>query len=188
MKSSLFPIAFVSALGMLLTGCLLKPATVSTRHFILAPIPANEPAPATTEHLPVGVGSVKMPAYLLRTSMAVRNGANEIEYLEDALWAERLDRCFQRALAANLSRLLPSDSVYLSDWGRGEVQARVFVDVQQFDVDTGGRGTLIAQWRITTETGDVLLKGGHARLVRPGASPSGNPGIIAATLSDLADP
>jgi uncharacterized lipoprotein YmbA len=179
-------IAFVAVTGIILTGCLLKRVTVSTRHFVLAPIPANEPAPTVTEHLSVGMGFVKMPSYLLRNSIAVRNGASEIKYIEDALWAERLDQCFQRTLAANLSRLLPSDSIYLNDWGRDQVKARVFIIVQQFDVDTRGQGTLIAQWRITAPDSDVPLKSGQARLDRTGTSPHGNPEVIATTLSDLA--
>ncbi len=126
-----------------------------------------------------------MPPYLLRKSMAIRNGANEIEYIEDALWGERLDQCFQRTLAANLSRLLSSDHIYLGDWGREQVQARVFIDVQQFDVDTSGHGNLNAQWRITAPDSDIPLKSGRARLDRSGASPRGNPGVVATTLSDL---
>jgi len=179
-------LAVVTAAGMLLTGCLLKPVTVSTRHFILAPIATNEPAPAGTGHLSVGVGVVKMPAYLLRNSMAIRNGDNEFDYLEDALWGERLDRCFQRTVAANLSRLLSSDSIYLADWWHDQTQARVFINVQQFDVDVGGRGTLIAQWRITGQNSATPLKSGVARLDRTGASPRGNPKVIATTLSELA--
>src|SRR5213592_3959026 len=93
-------------------------------------ISPNEPAPSATERLSVGIGFVKMPSYLLRNSMAVRNGANEIEYIEDAQWAERLDHCFQLTLVANLSRLLSSNGIYLTDWGRGQVQARVFINVQ----------------------------------------------------------
>jgi uncharacterized lipoprotein YmbA len=92
----------------------------------------------------------------------------------------------QRTLAANLSRLLPSNSIYLNDWGREQVKARVFIIVQQFDVDTRGRGTLIAQWRITAPDSDIPLKSGQARLDRTGASPRGNPEVIATTLSDLA--
>jgi uncharacterized lipoprotein YmbA len=187
MKSgfSLPRLVLVALTGMLLTGCLLKRATVSARHFVLAPIPTNGPAPAATEHLSVGIGLVKMSSYLLRNSMAVRN-ANEIEYLEDAEWAERLDQGFQRTLAANLSRLLSSESIYLADWGRAQVMVRVSVHVQQFDVDTNGRGTLVAQWRITAPDNDVPLKSGEARLDRTGASPRGKPEVIAATLSDLA--
>jgi uncharacterized lipoprotein YmbA len=183
---AVFRSVFIAVTGTLLTGCLFKPVTVSTRHYILSPISTNEPASAVTGHLSVGIGFVKMPSYLLRNSVAIRNGANEIEYIEDALWAERLDQCFQRTLAANLSRLLSSDSIYLADWGRDQVQARVLIDVQQFDVDTRGRGTLIAQWRITAPDSDIPLKSGQARLDRTGASPRGNPEAIATTLSDLA--
>jgi uncharacterized lipoprotein YmbA len=185
---SFFPLlrlVCVAVTGMLLTGCLFKPVTVSTRHFVLVPISTNEPVPAATEPLSVGIGLVKMPSYLLKSSMAVRNGY-EIEYLQDARWVERLDQCFQRTLAANLSRLLPSDTIYLSDWGRNEVMVRVFINVQQFDVDNHGGGTLIAQWRITAQDSDVSLKSGLARLARTGASPHANPEVIATTLSDLA--
>src|SRR5881392_2329375 len=109
-------VALVCGVGLLLSGCLLKPVTVSTRRFILAPIPASEHASVAAEQLSVGVGFVKMPAYLLRNSIAVRKGVSEIQYLEDSLWGERLDQSLQQTLAANLSTLLPSDRVYLSAW------------------------------------------------------------------------
>jgi uncharacterized lipoprotein YmbA len=117
--------------------------------------------------------------------MVIRNGANEIEYLEDALWAERLDQSFQRTLAANLSRLLPSGHIYLSDFGRDHGQSKLFINVQQFDVDTRGHGTLVAQWRITAPESDTPLKSGEACLSRTDASPHSNPQAIATTLSDL---
>ena len=175
---------FVTAVALLLAGCLLKPSIAPVRYFVLAPVPANEPA-ATMEQISAGIGSVKMPSYLLRTSVAVRHGTNEIEYLEGARWGERLDQCFQRTLTANLSRLLPSDHVYSTDWAGSQAMVRVFVDVQQFDVDSQGRGTLIAHWRIQPSDGNTPLKSGTARLDRAGASPQGNAVVIAATLSEL---
>jgi len=178
-------LAALAGIGMLLTGCLLRPATVSTRHFVLSPISRNELVPSPMSHLSVGIGFVKMPSYLLRNSMAIRNGANEIQYLEDARWAERLDQCFQRALAANLSRLLPSDNIYLSDWGRDQVMLRVSINVQQFDVDTRGKGTLIAEWRINATASDTSSRIGQSKLTRTGASPRGNPEAIATTLGEL---
>jgi uncharacterized lipoprotein YmbA len=124
-----------------------------------------------------------MPPYLLRDSLAVRNGANEIEYLEGSLWGERLDQSFQRTLVANLSRLLDSDNIYSSDWTRNQVMERVFINVERFDVDTHGHGTLIAHWRISPRDGEVPLKSGTARLTRTG--PSANAEAIALTLSEL---
>jgi uncharacterized lipoprotein YmbA len=178
--------ALAALTGLVLSGCLFKPVTVATRHFILSPISTNEPAPIAKEQLPIGIGFVKMPAYLLRSSMAVRNGDNEIEYLEDARWGERLDQCFQRTLAANLSLLLPSDTVYLTDWARDQVKVQLSITVQQFDVDTRGRGTLTAQWRISGPDSDKPMKSGQTRLVRTGSPPHGKPEVIAETLSDLA--
>ncbi len=118
--------------------------------------------------------------------MAVRNGANEVEYLENALWSERLDESFQRDLAANLAELLHSDSIYLTDWAHDQVKVAVYINVQQFDVDINGRGSLIAQWRITAPGSDVPLKIGRAKLEHTGASPRGKPEVVAETLSDLA--
>jgi uncharacterized lipoprotein YmbA len=187
MKSSFYAqLALVSALH---SGCMFKPVSVSTRHFNLAPIPTSEPRPVAqtaSEHLSVGIGFVKMPSYLLRNSMAVRNNANEVEYLENAVWCERLDESFQRDLAANLAELLHSDSIYLTDWPHDRVMAAVSVSVQQFDVDISGRGTLIAQWRITAPGSDAPLMSGRTRLERNGASPRGKPDVIAKTLSELA--
>src|SRR5262245_32083700 len=188
MKSAFcFPrIVFVVVTGMLLMGCLFKPATVSNRHFILSPISTNEPAPIATNHLSVGIGFIKIPSYLLRNSIAIRNGANEIEYLDNAQWAERLDLCFERTLAANLAQLLHSDSIYLTEWRRDQVMVKMSITVHQFDVDSRGRGTLIAQWRIAAPDSDTTLKSGGAHLDRSGTPPRGNPEVVAATLSDLA--
>ena len=178
-------LGLVCGTGLFLSGCLFKPVTVSTRRFILAPIPASEQASVAAEPLPVGVGFVKMPAYLLRNSIPVRKGPSEIEYLEEALWGERLDQSFQQTFAANLSTLLPSDRVYLSAWERDQVRVRVFVNVEQFDVDTQGRGTLIASWRITAPASDKPLKSGQSRLARTGTAPGRDPQIIVTMLNAL---
>ena len=177
----------VCAVALLLSGCLLKPVKVSTHRFVLSPVPASKHPSAAREELSVsvGVGAVKMPTYLLKSSMALRKGTNEIIYLEDALWAERLDQSFQRTLAADLSTLLPSDRVYLSAWEPGQVGLRLFVSVEEFDVDAQGRGTLIASWRITAPGSHKPIKSGQTRLTKSGALPHDGPQVIATTLSAL---
>jgi len=185
MKFSVVLLSLFAVGGVLLSGCLSRPPTLNVRHFVLSPIATNEPASTTTKNLSVGIAFVKMPTYLFRKSMAVRNGANEIEYVEDALWAERLDQSFQRMLAANLSRLLPSANIHLTDWPRDQEVIKVFIDIQQFDVDSDGRGNLNANWRLTAPDSDQRLKSGQARLTRIGASPRDHPEVIATTLSDL---
>ena len=171
--------------GLLLGGCVIKPARVQTRHFVLAPIPAPEHAPTTAQPLAIEAGFVKIPSYLLRDSMVVRKSADEVEYLETALWAERLDQSFRQTLAQNLSVLLASDRACLSGYERDRLVVRVSVNVEQFDVDTEGRGTLLATWRLTSVDADKPMKIGQAHLTRPGPSPRGNPQAIATTLSAL---
>jgi uncharacterized lipoprotein YmbA len=135
--------------------------------------------------LAVEVGFVKMPSYLLRDSMVVRKSADEVEYLETALWGERLDHSFRQTLAQNLSMRLASDQARLSVSERGQLVLRVSVNVEQFDVDTEGTGTLLAGWRLTAVGADKPMKIGQAHLTRPGPSPRGNPQAIATTLSAL---
>ena len=83
----------VGSLCVLAAGCLFRPANVTTRQFVLKPARATS---QSREQCPlaVGLGAIKFPDYLMRSSMAVRKGDHEIEYQENLLWAERLDRSF----------------------------------------------------------------------------------------------
>ena len=176
---------FTILTGLLLTGCSFKRVTDSPRHFVLAPIPAQESASAEKRNLSLGIGFVRMPPELLRDSIAVQNGSNEFEYLENALWAERLDHSFERTLADNLSHLLSSDNISTDNWSQDQVMLRVSIDVEKFEVDTNGTGTLLARWRIKPRDNNQAVKTGLARLARTGASPRGKPEEIVRTLSDL---
>jgi uncharacterized protein len=167
-----------------LSGCLdLKPARSTARFFVLSPLPGAAGPGSPT--LAVGVGPVKLPAYLFKDSQAVRKGTNEVEYLETALWAEHVDSGFQRVLAANLAALLPTDQVRLSAWRREDVTMEVYVRVEQFDVDTAGRGVLVAWWRILSPGGEKILKAGQFNASREGAPPQTDPQGATATLSGL---
>ena len=95
---------FIAGIGVLWTGC-MSMHTVLPQHLVLASNATNELPLLSHKPLSIGVGFVKMPAYLQRNSVAIRESANEIEYTENALWAERLDQCFQETLAADISRL-----------------------------------------------------------------------------------
>jgi hypothetical protein len=169
-----------------LTACsFLKPAQSTARHFVLTPIPATGPVAAESNSLAVGLGQVKLPAYLFNTALAVRKGTNEIEYLPSATWAERLDTGVQRVLAANLAVVLPTDRILLSAWQKDNVAAEVYVAIEQFDVDAAGRGVFVVRWRILSPGGEKILKAGISRLARQGPPPDTNPSGAVATLSEL---
>ena len=182
------PATLLIALGVCacLTGCsFLKPAPNTARHYLLTPLPAGEQAKVAPDALAVGLGQVKLPGYLLDTSLAVRKGTNEIDYLPDTLWAERLDTGIQNVLAANLRSLLPTDRIRLSTWRSEDVTAEVYVTIEQFDVDTSGQAVLIASWRILSPGGEKTLKAGESRLTRNGPAPAANPSGAVATQSGL---
>lgn len=176
-------LGFVCGISLLMGGCLIKPGRVPTRRFILAPISPAERDSAVAQPVSVEVAYVKMPSYLLRDSMAVRKSPTEIEYLEDALWAERLDQSFRQVLSDDLSSRLDSGQTHPSGSEGGDI--RVSVEVQQFDVDSHGQGTLVAGWRLTLPGSEKPAKTGLTRLARPGPPPLANPQIIATTLSAL---
>ena len=166
-----------------LTGCsFLKPAKSTEHYYVLTPIAAT---PIGSGSLAVGLAQVKLPPYLFNTSLAVRKGTNEVEYLDSALWAERLDAGFQRVLAANLAIVLPAEQVRLSAWQKEDVAAEVYVTVEQFDVDASGRGVLVAQWRILSPGGEKVLKAGGSRLSHEGPKPDAGASGAVATLSEL---
>ena len=178
-------LTFAALSSIFLTGCLFRPAAALPRHFVLAPIPADEANGTPNSHFSVEIGFVKMPAYLLRDSIAVRTGPNEIEYLENALWGERLDQGFQRTVLADLSQSLLSDYPELAEPEPAKKSVRVFISVHQFDVDTTGRGRLVAQWRIVGSNSEETLRSGNTGLVRTGVPPLRDPDSIAKTMSDL---
>lgn len=188
MKRSNYPqvILLMCSLSLLAGGCLFKSAPAQARHFILTPISPPEHALAATSQAPaIDVGFVKMPSYLLRESMVIRKSASEYEVLDNAIWAEQLDEGFRRVLQDNMSSLLASDQGTLSATGRKEGTLRLSVEVEQFDVDTQGRGTLLAKWRISEPGAASPLKMDEAHLTRNGPAPRGDPQAVATTLSGL---
>src|SRR5262245_28609532 len=125
MKQSRYLVLLALLCGVgLLNGCLFKKARVPTREFILTAMPASNSAPAGRP-LQFEVGAVKMPSYLLRESLAVRENASEFKYIDNVHWAERLDRGFRRTLTENLSSLLASEETHSASTNDTELKLLV---------------------------------------------------------------
>jgi uncharacterized lipoprotein YmbA len=184
LDSKLLRILGISACCALLAGCLLKPVAVTSRRFVLSPVQTESPAVSSGD-VAVGLGRVRMPEYLLKDSMAIRKGTSEIEYLENALWAERLDHSFQSVLAADLATHLSTARVRSTSWLPGEVALVIRVSVTRLDVDVQGHGTLVARWQVESAESGKVVKDGETRLAKAGASPFADPANIASNLSEL---
>ena len=177
---------FALILGGGVAGCsFLKPAKPTARFFVLTPMPAAGAESAASEGLAVGLGQVKVPAYLFNTSLAVRKSTNVIEYLPSAFWAERLNTGFANVLAADLAIALPTDRIHLAAWQQDQVAAEIHVTLEQFDVDESGSGVLVARWRVVSPGGEQVLKAGTSRLAQQGPRPDDTASGAVATLSAL---
>ncbi|HEX9048030.1 MAG TPA: PqiC family protein [Verrucomicrobiae bacterium] len=179
---------FAVACSLLVTGCfgLFKPDAVETRRFLLTPT-CESATNTNTPPVALGLGQVKLPAYLKGASIVMRQGSNEIAYLPRALWSERLDAGVQRVLAANLAALLPADPVRQSAWSQDEVAVGVYVTIEQFEMQASGGAVLVASWRVVSPGGARLLKSGRCRIANGGAHSPGDAAAAVAGMSALLD-
>jgi uncharacterized lipoprotein YmbA len=190
------------ALGLLTTlptGCFnLKPTTASPRYFVLAPVPSptpekgsvtpSRPAPVETSHnvAPgLAIAPIKLPDYLTKKSVAIRKSANEVAYLESALWAERLDEGFLRVLTANIAGRLPGHKVLGMASRKDDLDLQLRLTVQQFDVNSAGDGVLTADWRIVSAAGGKTVNAGRFHAARKGPNPERDPAGAISTLGAL---
>lgn len=139
----------------LLTGCLsLAPRPDATRYYVLAPraaapAAAGEPLPA------LGLGPVRLPAYLDRPELVTRRDPARLEVAGDDRWAAPLDALVAGALAEDLRAVVPAREVVAWPWpAAAPPEWSVSVDVLRFEREPDGAAVLEARW--------VLRRGGEA--------------------------
>ena len=183
----------VFALAALLActaGCrTFKPVVEETRYFVVSPSESTA-APGVDLAKPVGIGPVAIPDYLLTDRLALRVGENEIRYLANLQWAERLDKNLQRVLAANIGRIVGPANVLAAAWRSDEVSAEVYVSVIRFDLMENGEVALHARWLITAPGGVETRFTGVSRINREGASlahPEEAVGALSAAWQELSE-
>ena len=175
----------VLAAALAVTGCLnLKPAQDPTRHFVLTSlVVAPDPSSVASGAPAFGLGTVRLSAYLQKQSLAVRKGEDEIVYLEDYQWAERLDQGLDRILASNLRWLLGNEKIYLKVWLREAVDYEIDLDISRFEPDATGKVTLIIHWNITLPGGVTVVDTGRTLIDTQGPKPDLDPAGSAHAMS-----
>jgi uncharacterized lipoprotein YmbA len=104
------------------------------------------------------VGPVTVPPYLDRLQIVTRASRARLLLGEFDQWAASLQDSLTRALAENLSLLIPTDRVLLHPWSRTtEPDYQVTVDVTQFDAGPSGEVVLAARWRILSANEKELV-------------------------------
>jgi hypothetical protein len=109
---------------------------------------ARGAAPASEGPL-VGLGPIRIPAYLDRPQIVTAVSGQEYRLSDDHRWAERLDVNIARVTAQNLSTFIPSDRILLHPWPREpKPDVQVAINIQEMHVDPEGEVRMSALWTL----------------------------------------
>jgi uncharacterized lipoprotein YmbA len=162
----------------LVVGCLtLEPRPDRTRYYVLEAEPSS---PDSRLPMPVlGVGPVRLPAYLDRPEIVTRAGPARIEVASADRWAAPLDVLFTSVLAEDLRGAVPAREVLGWPWPVGaSPEWSVSVDVLRFDGEPDGTAILEARWIV--RRGGILANQGVTTARERAAAPE-----VAATVAAL---
>jgi len=138
-------------------GC----ASKSPNYYILNSLQSGAPSAEKVRaenDLTIGVGPVKIPAYLDRPEMATRSAADSLQFAEFDKWAEPLERNLTRVISENLAILLSTNRVGVFPWlNSAQVQYQVTVDITQLERMPDGKVILAARWNILGDQGENML-------------------------------
>jgi len=135
----------------------LSPRRDDSKFFVLSPVGAD-PGSTGSRQILVGLGPIKMPAYLDRQEVVTRVAPNRLELSGGDRWAEPLDSDFTRVLAQNLSSDLGTPRITFYPWyNTTRVDFQVKVNVYRFESDKDGKVDLTAHWQVLSGTGKLLI-------------------------------
>ncbi len=153
------PAGVLALLGVCLLGLSGCASSPPTRLYVLPSMTGAETAsPAAPRDLTIGVGPVTLSPYLDRLPIVTRASRARLVLGEFDQWAASLQDLVTRALAENLSHLIPTERVVLHPWSRTvEPDYQVTVDVMQFDAGPSGEVVLAARWRLLNAKEQALV-------------------------------
>ncbi|WP_428560539.1 MAG: PqiC family protein [Solidesulfovibrio sp. DCME] len=148
------PAALAAAL-LLLAGC---GKSAPTHFYSLSSAPAAQKDQAPSGPcLSVGVGPVDFPAYLDRSQIVTRTGANRMQLAEFDQWIETPRENFQRILTENLAGLVCAKPLVTYPWPTGgHPDRQVVIQVARFDGVLGQDAVLRASWSVLDTDGKNL--------------------------------
>ena len=151
------PHTIVFALCAVTMVSCLSPRRDNSRFFVLSPV-GSDPGSIASRQALVGLGPIKMPAYLDRQEVVTRVAPNRLELSGEDRWAEPLDSNFTRVLAQDLASDLGTQRITFYPWYNTTlVDYQVKVNVYRFESDKDGRVELTAHWQVLSGTGKLLV-------------------------------
>jgi uncharacterized lipoprotein YmbA len=127
---------------------------------------------AADRDVTVGVGPVKIPAYLDRPEIVTRTGQSSLQFADFDRWAEPLEKNLTRVIVANLTVLLGTENVTAFPWPKStQAKYQVLMEIIQMDSLPGGRIALDVRWSIVTDSSEKVLFMKRSNIDVPAPSP-----------------
>jgi uncharacterized lipoprotein YmbA len=187
-KIRLLYLALLCAGSVGVTGCaslIFGPRPDPPKFYVLTPTsaaPAPPSSPSSSGGLILGLGPVKLPAYLDRNEVVVRAAENRLEFAKNDRWGESLEKNFQRVLTRDLASQLGTQQIVAYPWyATTKIDMQVEVEVYRFEADSQGSAKLSAKWTIRNGDGSKILYTAESNFSQP--SKPGNTTEAAAALS-----
>ncbi len=135
---------------ILFTHCGSSPPV---QKYILTPSIENDTETISgneSTEITIGIGSIEFSEYLKRPEIVSFKGNNELNVDEFNRWAEPLEKNFERVLIENLSRLIPTDRIYIFPWQEEEPNSfQITIVVNDFGMRSDSSVVLDARWSVT---------------------------------------
>lgn len=166
MNSTLFRLLALLALIPALAGCFRsgKP----DRFYMLRAVEAAHPAAPADGGLRIGLGPIRIPAYLDRPQIVTAVSEQEYRLSENHRWAERLDVTIARVSAENLGSLLPTGRIVPYPWPREfRPDVQIAINVQEMHLDPKNQARLEALWTLRQGKDSALSRKFSCRLPVP---------------------
>jgi hypothetical protein len=121
--------------------------------YILTPSIENDAETLSAQdntEITIGIGSIEFSEYLKRPEIVSFKGNNELNVDEFNRWAEPLEKNFERVLIENLSRLIPTDRIYIFPWQEEEQNSfQIIIVVNEFGMRSDSSIVLDARWSVS---------------------------------------
>ena len=176
-------ITYCTIISLLLTACSASPPV---RYFSLSSTVA-EGRQDPDESVVLGLGPMRMAAYLNRSQIVTRGAGVEIKVDEFSRWAEPLAVAFHRVVSTDIDNMMDGVTVLAFPWEsvvRTQVNYRLLGDVIRFDADRSGRVVLETQWGITAvDSGKAAVKLRRTRYETQTGLPD-DPAAVASAMNE----
>ena len=142
----------ILSLSMVLTigGCGTSP--VAKMYTLNAVDKASTVVAGSEQSIAIKLGPISIPDSLDKPQIVTRVGANRLETDEFNRWAGDYQSDIQRIIGENISSLLPTNQVMMSDEIiLVPVDYQILVNVRKFDGELGGVVTLNADWVLSVK-------------------------------------